>query len=34
MVTDLNVYRSDGSPTRLGELISGPTLLVLLRHLA
>jgi hypothetical protein len=34
MLTDLNVYRPDGSPVRLGELLTGPTLLILLRHLA
>jgi hypothetical protein len=34
MLIDLDVNRPDGSSARVGELLTGPTLLILLRHLA
>jgi hypothetical protein len=34
MLTDLVVYRSDGTAIALGEVLRDPTLLVMLRHLA
>lgn len=31
---DLTLFRPDGTPVRLSELLAGPTLVVFLRHLA
>jgi hypothetical protein len=34
MLTDLLVYRPDGTAIVLGEVLRDPTLLIMLRHLA
>jgi hypothetical protein len=34
VLPDLTLLRPDGTPVRLSELLSGPTLLIFLRHLA
>ena len=34
MLTDETVFRPDGTAVRLGDELKGPTLLVVLRHLA
>jgi hypothetical protein len=33
-IPDLTLFHPDGSPAHLSEVIRGPTLLILLRHLA
>jgi hypothetical protein len=34
MLPDIILTRPDGSPVRLSDLVTSPTLLVMLRHLA
>ena len=33
-ITDLTFFNADGQPIRLSEIVTQPTLLVFLRHLA
>ena len=34
MIPDLDLFSADGTPVRLHDFVSGPTLLIFLRHLA
>jgi hypothetical protein len=34
MLTDNTILRPDGAEVRMGDVLTGPTLLILLRHLA